>query len=189
MTPRDLPPSHGLVIGLNPPFGHAGELASLFVNHALTFYPRLLILIVPARTPAVRDLCTDSDRWVAQANAHLRSICVGGRPPTAADHAAVLRSGRPPRYVLSVLDRSITAGAAFYRPGARLIDSNSRDALGGRYSGGGSSSHGVVASGSLLGKRGREDSTVRSVDIIAPGEAPSLFIFTRIDCIKTIPSL
>ncbi|GMH42351.1 hypothetical protein BSKO_10270 [Bryopsis sp. KO-2023] len=41
-----------LVIGLNPPFGVGGYLAQQFVEHALKFNPRLLVLIVPACNPS-----------------------------------------------------------------------------------------------------------------------------------------
>lgn len=38
------------IIGLNPPFGVKGCLANKFINKALTFNPKLLILIVPKVT-------------------------------------------------------------------------------------------------------------------------------------------
>ncbi|XP_047941334.1 protein ENHANCED DOWNY MILDEW 2-like isoform X1 [Salvia hispanica] len=39
-----------LIIGLNPPFGVQASLANQFINKALTFRPKLLILIVPKET-------------------------------------------------------------------------------------------------------------------------------------------
>lgn len=47
----DLPVGDRLVIGLNPPFGKNNMLASMFVRHAATFHPRVIVLIVP---PGVR---------------------------------------------------------------------------------------------------------------------------------------
>jgi hypothetical protein len=35
------------VIGLNPPFGAKGRLAKQFCDHAISFQPRLLVLIIP----------------------------------------------------------------------------------------------------------------------------------------------
>ncbi|PWA62622.1 zinc finger, RING/FYVE/PHD-type, Methyltransferase, trithorax [Artemisia annua] len=45
-----LPEGSRLVMGLNPPFGVNASLANKFIDHALTFKPKLLILIVPPET-------------------------------------------------------------------------------------------------------------------------------------------
>ncbi|KAI3755643.1 hypothetical protein L1987_55448 [Smallanthus sonchifolius] len=45
-----LPDGSGLVMGLNPPFGVEASLANKFIDHALKFKPKLLILIVPEET-------------------------------------------------------------------------------------------------------------------------------------------
>ncbi|PNX77036.1 enhanced downy mildew protein [Trifolium pratense] len=47
---EELPHGSQLIIGLNPPFGVNGSLANKFINKALTFKPKLLILIVPKVT-------------------------------------------------------------------------------------------------------------------------------------------
>ncbi|RDX86204.1 Protein ENHANCED DOWNY MILDEW 2, partial [Mucuna pruriens] len=47
---KELPNGSQLIIGLNPPFGVKGCLANKFINKALTFKPKLLILIVPKVT-------------------------------------------------------------------------------------------------------------------------------------------
>ncbi|KAG0491273.1 hypothetical protein HPP92_004671 [Vanilla planifolia] len=39
-----------LIMGLNPPFGVNARLANQFIDKALTFKPKLLILIVPEET-------------------------------------------------------------------------------------------------------------------------------------------
>ncbi|XP_074285120.1 protein ENHANCED DOWNY MILDEW 2-like [Silene latifolia] len=50
VDPRDLPRGSQLVMGLNPPFGYKASLANKFINKALQFKPKLLILIVPPET-------------------------------------------------------------------------------------------------------------------------------------------
>ncbi|XP_058743355.1 protein ENHANCED DOWNY MILDEW 2-like isoform X2 [Vicia villosa] len=50
VQPEELPDGSQLIIGLNPPFGVKGFLANKFINKALTFKPKLLILIVPKIT-------------------------------------------------------------------------------------------------------------------------------------------
>ncbi|KAK2405930.1 protein ENHANCED DOWNY MILDEW [Trifolium repens] len=50
VQPEELPNGSQLIIGLNPPFGVNGSLANKFINKALTFKPKLLILIVPKVT-------------------------------------------------------------------------------------------------------------------------------------------
>lgn len=70
-----LPHGNTLVIGLNPPFGKNNSLALQFVQHAaLTFKPRVIVLIVPPSTPIPRgytimyeDQTTMHDRCGAHA--------------------------------------------------------------------------------------------------------------------------
>ncbi|MCO5575510.1 hypothetical protein L7F22_029311 [Adiantum nelumboides] len=50
VRPDELPDGSRLVMGLNPPFGVKGHLANQFIDHALKFKPKLLILIVPKET-------------------------------------------------------------------------------------------------------------------------------------------
>ncbi|CAN4097164.1 unnamed protein product [Withania somnifera] len=52
MTVRseELPVGSKLIMGLNPPFGVNAALANKFINKALEFKPKLLILIVPKET-------------------------------------------------------------------------------------------------------------------------------------------
>ncbi|KAM0029270.1 putative [histone H3]-lysine(4) N-trimethyltransferase chromatin regulator PHD family [Helianthus debilis subsp. tardiflorus] len=45
-----LPDGSRLVMGLNPPFGVKASLANKFIDHALKFKPKLIILIVPQET-------------------------------------------------------------------------------------------------------------------------------------------
>ncbi|XP_078433034.1 protein ENHANCED DOWNY MILDEW 2-like [Wolffia australiana] len=44
--PRELPTGHQLIMGLNPPFSHANK----FIDKALEFKPKLIILIAPTKT-------------------------------------------------------------------------------------------------------------------------------------------
>ncbi|KAL2495852.1 Protein ENHANCED DOWNY MILDEW 2 [Forsythia ovata] len=50
VQPNELPPGSKLIMGLNPPFGVNANLANKFINKALEFKPKLLILIVPQET-------------------------------------------------------------------------------------------------------------------------------------------
>ncbi|KAL3636993.1 hypothetical protein CASFOL_019292 [Castilleja foliolosa] len=50
VRPDELPDGSQLIIGLNPPFGVNASLANKFINKALEFKPKLLILIVPRET-------------------------------------------------------------------------------------------------------------------------------------------
>ncbi|XP_039141583.1 protein ENHANCED DOWNY MILDEW 2-like [Dioscorea cayenensis subsp. rotundata] len=47
---KDLPTGSQLIMGLNPPFGVKASLANKFIDKALSFKPKLLILIVPSET-------------------------------------------------------------------------------------------------------------------------------------------
>ncbi|KAI8552941.1 hypothetical protein RHMOL_Rhmol06G0306900 [Rhododendron molle] len=50
VQPNELRPGSQLIMGLNPPFGVNAALANKFIDKALEFKPKLLILIVPAET-------------------------------------------------------------------------------------------------------------------------------------------
>ncbi|TYK08109.1 protein ENHANCED DOWNY MILDEW 2 [Cucumis melo var. makuwa] len=50
VQPKELPKGSQLIMGLNPPFGVKAALANKFVDKALEFNPKLLILIVPPET-------------------------------------------------------------------------------------------------------------------------------------------
>ncbi|KAL2316694.1 hypothetical protein Fmac_030570 [Flemingia macrophylla] len=47
VQPTELPTGSRLIMGLKPPFGHKAELANKFIDKALEFKPKLIILIVP----------------------------------------------------------------------------------------------------------------------------------------------
>lgn len=50
VTSKELAIGSRLIMGLNPPFGVKGSLANKFINKALEFNPKLVILIVPPET-------------------------------------------------------------------------------------------------------------------------------------------
>ncbi|KAL6859016.1 hypothetical protein ACP4OV_018018 [Aristida adscensionis] len=50
VQPDELPTGCRLIMGLNPPFGFKASLANQFINKALTFKPKLIVLIVPKET-------------------------------------------------------------------------------------------------------------------------------------------
>lgn len=50
VQPSELPTGTKLIMGLNPPFGVKACLANQFINKALSFKPKLLILIAPPET-------------------------------------------------------------------------------------------------------------------------------------------
>ncbi|KAG2678170.1 hypothetical protein I3760_12G131600 [Carya illinoinensis] len=50
VQPKELPTGSRLIMGLNPPFGVRASLANKFIDKALEFNPKLLILIVPPET-------------------------------------------------------------------------------------------------------------------------------------------
>ncbi|XP_062077582.1 protein ENHANCED DOWNY MILDEW 2 isoform X2 [Humulus lupulus] len=50
VKPKELPTGSKLIMGLNPPFGVRACLANKFIDKALEFQPKLLILIVPSET-------------------------------------------------------------------------------------------------------------------------------------------
>ncbi|MED6209248.1 hypothetical protein PIB30_052883 [Stylosanthes scabra] len=50
VQPRELPTGSQLIMGLNPPFGVKASWANKFIDKALEFKPKLIILIVPPET-------------------------------------------------------------------------------------------------------------------------------------------
>ncbi|KAG2261215.1 hypothetical protein Bca52824_068294 [Brassica carinata] len=50
---EELPDGSRLIMGLNPPFGFKSSLANTFIQKALEFKPKILILIVPSETKRV----------------------------------------------------------------------------------------------------------------------------------------
>ncbi|XP_078171629.1 protein ENHANCED DOWNY MILDEW 2-like [Carex rostrata] len=62
---KELPDGDSLIMGLNPPFGTKAGLANKFIDKALTFRPKLVILIVPKETERLDQKRTPYDLvWV-----------------------------------------------------------------------------------------------------------------------------
>ncbi|KAD1787787.1 hypothetical protein E3N88_42291 [Mikania micrantha] len=55
VSPKELPSGSRLIMGLNPPFGTYAALANKFIDSALKFKPKLIILIVPPETESRLD--------------------------------------------------------------------------------------------------------------------------------------
>ncbi|XP_073099034.1 protein ENHANCED DOWNY MILDEW 2 isoform X2 [Elaeis guineensis] len=55
VQPNELPAGSKLIMGLNPPFGVKASRANQFIDKALAFRPKLLILIVPQETERVDE--------------------------------------------------------------------------------------------------------------------------------------
>ena len=109
------------VIGLNPPFGSKGELAQKFIDHALSFKPRLLVLIVP--DISVKWLVVRSNEWLTKyRRAAGRNPKIGEWKPSPQQprHPLLERGGDgvplPPDYLLIDYDAHVTAGESFYMP-------------------------------------------------------------------------
>ncbi|RID59835.1 hypothetical protein BRARA_F03033 [Brassica rapa] len=64
---EELPDGSRLIMGLNPPFGFKSSLANTFIQKALEFKPKILILIVPSETKRV-DAIADYDLIWEDAN-------------------------------------------------------------------------------------------------------------------------
>ncbi|KAJ4815744.1 Protein ENHANCED DOWNY MILDEW 2 [Rhynchospora pubera] len=58
---KELPDGASLIMGLNPPFGTKAGLANKFIDKALTFKPKLIILIVPKETERLDQKQTPCD--------------------------------------------------------------------------------------------------------------------------------
>ncbi|XP_048328713.2 protein ENHANCED DOWNY MILDEW 2 isoform X3 [Ziziphus jujuba] len=71
VQPHELPSGSQLILGLNPPFGVKAVLANKFIDKALEFNPKLLILIVPPETQRLDekqlpyDLIWEDDRLLS----------------------------------------------------------------------------------------------------------------------------
>lgn len=61
VQPNELPRGSQLIMGLNPPFGVKASLANKFIDKALTFKPKLIILIVPKETKRLDQKRTPYD--------------------------------------------------------------------------------------------------------------------------------
>ena len=192
------------VIGLNPPYGSAGETASRFVESALSFAPRLLALIVPDRTPKVAAIVRESNAFYSAVVAAADKESGGGdsvrhhhhgRPNAATSAGSRITDGasgshdnvqrhplwaklpKPPQYVVIDWNQELTSGSCFYAPGSRARAARSG---GGGYS--------VVdtrqqdMSGDIAGGDARraDDDRPRGL-VVRPEDPPSWYLIARAD--------
>ncbi|CAL5080641.1 unnamed protein product [Urochloa decumbens] len=61
VKPNELPCGSQLIMGLNPPFGVKASLANKFIDKALSFKPKLIVLIVPKETKRLDQKKTPYD--------------------------------------------------------------------------------------------------------------------------------
>ncbi|KAM0867441.1 hypothetical protein ACQ4PT_042030 [Festuca glaucescens] len=61
VQPNELPRGSQLIMGLNPPFGVKAALANKFIDKALSFKPKLIVLIVPKETKRLDQKKTPYD--------------------------------------------------------------------------------------------------------------------------------
>ncbi|CAM8906260.1 unnamed protein product [Rhodiola kirilowii] len=61
VTAKEVAPGSKLIMGLNPPFGVKAALANKFIDKALEFRPKLLVLIAPPETQRLDDKKTPYD--------------------------------------------------------------------------------------------------------------------------------
>ncbi|KAK3132428.1 hypothetical protein QOZ80_6AG0521300 [Eleusine coracana subsp. coracana] len=102
VQPNELPHGSQLIMGLNPPFGVKASLANKFIDKALSFKPKLIILIVPKETKRLDKKKTPYDLiWED-------SQCLAGKAfylPGSVDHSDKTIEGwnasAPPLYLWS----------------------------------------------------------------------------------------
>nr|KYP59504.1 Histone-lysine N-methyltransferase NSD3 [Cajanus cajan] len=78
VQPTELPTGSQLIMGLRPPFGHKAALANKFIDKALEFKPKLIILIVPPETerqldkkPSPYDLIWEEENFLSSTSFYL----------------------------------------------------------------------------------------------------------------------
>ncbi|TVU11145.1 hypothetical protein EJB05_44712 [Eragrostis curvula] len=102
VQPNELPHGSQLIMGLNPPFGVKASLANKFIDKALQFKPKLIVLIVPKETKRLDKKKTPYDLiWED-------SECLAGKAfylPGSVDHSDKTVDGwnasAPPLYLWS----------------------------------------------------------------------------------------
>ncbi|KAM7276367.1 hypothetical protein ACFE04_018233 [Oxalis oulophora] len=60
---NEMPDGDQLIIGLNPPFGVKAALANKFIDKALKFSPKLIVLIVPRETTRINEIAPYDLIW------------------------------------------------------------------------------------------------------------------------------
>nr|KJB42802.1 hypothetical protein B456_007G168700 [Gossypium raimondii] len=101
VKPNELTDGSRLIMGLNPPFGVKASRANKFINKALTFRPKLIILIVPRETRRLDekdayDLIWEDDRVLSG-----KSFYLPGSVDVEDKHLEQWNVKAPPLYLWS----------------------------------------------------------------------------------------
>ncbi|GLT34185.1 hypothetical protein SLA2020_087140 [Shorea laevis] len=101
---NELPDGSQLIMGLNPPFGFKASLANMFINKALQFRPKLIVLIVPEETKRIDkkapyDLVWEDDRILSG-----KSFYLPGSVDVDDKHLEQWNLKSPPLYLWSRRD-------------------------------------------------------------------------------------
>ncbi|KAG4120682.1 hypothetical protein ERO13_D11G158200v2 [Gossypium hirsutum] len=104
VKPNELTDGSRLIMGLNPPFGVKASRANKFINKALTFRPKLIILIVPRETRRLDekdayDLIWEDDRVLSG-----KSFYLPGSVDVEDKHLEQWNVKAPPLYLWSRQD-------------------------------------------------------------------------------------
>ncbi|XP_027127336.2 protein ENHANCED DOWNY MILDEW 2-like isoform X2 [Coffea arabica] len=104
----ELPAGSNLIMGLNPPFGVHASLANTFISKALTFSPKLMILIVPKETKRLDrgklpyDLIWEDDELLSG-----KSFYLPGSVDVLAQQIEQWNAETPPLYLWSRPDWTV----------------------------------------------------------------------------------
>ncbi|XP_027171698.1 protein ENHANCED DOWNY MILDEW 2-like [Coffea eugenioides] len=104
----ELPAGSNLIMGLNPPFGVHASLANTFISKALTFSPKLMILIVPKETKRLDrgklpyDLIWEDDELLSG-----KSFYLPGSVDVLAQQIEQWNAQTPPLYLWSRPDWTV----------------------------------------------------------------------------------
>ncbi|XP_027064722.2 protein ENHANCED DOWNY MILDEW 2 isoform X2 [Coffea arabica] len=104
----EFPAGSNLIMGLNPPFGVHASLANMFISKALTFSPKLMILIVPKETKRLDrgklpyDLIWEDDELLSG-----KSFYLPGSVDVLAQQMEQWNAETPPLYLWSRPDWTV----------------------------------------------------------------------------------
>ncbi|KAL5731754.1 hypothetical protein ACHQM5_004454 [Ranunculus cassubicifolius] len=102
VDPKELPTGSKLIMGLNPPFGVKAALANKFINKALEFKPKLLILIVPPETERLdRKRCKYDLVWEDNRQLSGKSFYLPGSVDVFDNQMEQWNATPPPLYLWS----------------------------------------------------------------------------------------
>ncbi|XP_055959654.1 protein ENHANCED DOWNY MILDEW 2-like isoform X2 [Mercurialis annua] len=101
---NELPDGSRLIMGLNPPFGVNASLANTFINKALEFSPKLIVLIVPQGTQRLDEKAPYDLIWEDQKLLSGKSFYLPGSVDVNDKQMDQWNNIPPPLYLWSRLD-------------------------------------------------------------------------------------